>query len=187
MKEQRLCLSAVGRKPVERWSNREDKIINGVWRASVGRRWCGLDHRQVEGDRTKVALGRRRQWVKLQENVKDARPKFEGIPEWQIRSLCEGGGELWCGRDNSCLENPMGRGTWQATVNKVTWVQTWLRQRRTQWHTGTGQREAWRGLWRTGESACWEQKRIPERLWEPRPVGLSTPVLPTTWRAFSVQ
>ena len=35
----------------------------------------------MEGNRTKIALGRRRQCVKLQGNVKDGRQKFEGNPE----------------------------------------------------------------------------------------------------------
>ena len=42
------------------------------------------------------------------------------------------------GHDNplqcSCLENPMDRGVWQATVHRVTRSQTWLKWLSTAWH-----------------------------------------------------
>ena len=46
------------------------------------------------------------------------------IPGWE-RSPGEGNGNsLWY----PCLENPMDRGTWSATVHGVTKGQTWLKQ-----------------------------------------------------------
>lgn len=36
---------------------------------------------QEEGHRTGIVLGRRKGGVKLQENVKDERQEFEGVPE----------------------------------------------------------------------------------------------------------
>ena len=37
----------------------------------------------------------------------------------------------------SCLENPMDRGAWQATVHRVTQSQTQLKQISTAWHNGS--------------------------------------------------
>ena len=37
----------------------------------------------------------------------------------------------------SCLENPMDRGAWQATVPRVTQSQTQLKQISTAWHNGS--------------------------------------------------
>ena len=45
------------------------------------------------------------------------------VPRWE-RSPGEGwGNPLWC----SCLDNPMDRGTWWATVHRVTKSRTWLK------------------------------------------------------------
>ena len=38
----------------------------------------------------------------------------------------------------SCLENPMDRGAWRATVHGVAWSQTWLKWLSMQQHTYTG-------------------------------------------------
>ena len=47
-------------------------------------------------------------------------------------SFCGMGRSPGGGRGNplqySCLENPTGRGAWQATVQRVTNSQTWLKQ-----------------------------------------------------------
>ena len=45
------------------------------------------------------------------------------VPRWE-RSPGEGwGNPLWC----SCLDNPMDRGTWWATVHRVSKSRTWLK------------------------------------------------------------
>ena len=69
---------------------------------------------------------------------------MQDIQEMQVRSLDrEDPGSLdpWIhgrGHDNplqySCLENPMGRGAWQATIHRVAQSQTQLKQLSTQ-HT----------------------------------------------------
>ena len=50
--------------------------------------------------------------------------------QWNARVLTQGSfGQLANGNplEHSCLENPMDRGTWQATVHGVSKSQTWLR------------------------------------------------------------
>ena len=51
---------------------------------------------------------------------------------------CPGGGNgnpLQC----SCLENPMGRGAWRATVHEV--AKSWIRLKRLSMHTGQNVRQ----------------------------------------------
>ena len=55
------------------------------------------------------------QWGRLRDS--------SSVPRWE-RYPGEGwGNPLWC----SCLENPMDRGTWWATVHRVTKSGTWLK------------------------------------------------------------
>ena len=62
----------------------------------------------------------------LPANAGDARDT--GLIPWSGRAPGEGSGNPWY----SCLENPLDRGAWQATVHGVAKGQTLLKRRSTQ-------------------------------------------------------
>ena len=71
--------------------------------------------------------GRRKKWASLVAQPVDNLPYNAGdvgsVPEWG-RSPGEGHGNPL---QYSCLENPMDRGAWRATVHGVTKCWTWLK------------------------------------------------------------
>ena len=90
-------------------------------------RWHDLATKQQHGVLTQGALV-----------VKNPPSNAEGVGD--AGSIPGSGRSFSPGEENgnplqySCLENPMDRGAWQATVNRVAKSQTWLKQLSTHTH-----------------------------------------------------